>query len=110
MGERERRVGLNEAAFRAVNDQIESLSERFSLRADVLELVCECGNASCAERLPISHDEYRSVRADSRRFVVVPGHEMEDTEFIVDEKGEYFVVQKREGEGAEIARATDVTA
>ena len=108
MDERKRRIGLNEAAFRAVNEQIDSLSSRFGLGSDALEFVCECGNPGCADRILLTRDEYMRVREDSRRFAVVPGHEIEDTEEVVDENDGYLVVQKLEGGPAGLARKTDV--
>lgn len=109
MAERIRRIGLNEAAFRAVNEQIESLSRRFNLRSDALEFVCECGNAGCAERVTLGHDDYLAVREDSRRFFVVPGHELPEMEDVVERGETFYVVEKREGEPAEVARSTDVS-
>jgi hypothetical protein len=106
-GDRVRRIGLNEAVFRAVNEEIESLSERFSLTGEALDLICECGDAACAERVRIGHGAYVELRADARTFAVVPGHDIPDVEEVVARHGAYEVVRKRSGEAAAVAEATD---
>ena len=109
MDERQRRVGLNEALFRAVNEQIESLSQRFGMRTDRVEFICECGNADCTDRVHVALHEYLGVREDAARFLIVPGHETLDTEDVVEAHDDYYVVQKREGGPAELARRTEPT-
>jgi hypothetical protein len=107
MSEREERVGLNEAIFREVNERIEDLAERFNLEDRPLDLVCECGNGNCTERISMTHAEYEQLRSDSRQFAVYPGHEFGDIEDVVARRNGYDVVRKREGEAAELAEATD---
>jgi len=51
MSSREERIGLNEAVFREVNERIENLAETFDLKTQSLDLVCECGDGTCEERL-----------------------------------------------------------
>jgi hypothetical protein len=107
MSEHARRIGLNEAVFRAVNEEIESLAERFQLTNEALDLICECGDATCAKRIHLGRSEYVALRKDPRTFAVVPGHEIPDVEMIVEEGKGYVVVQKKSGEPAAIAEATD---
>lgn len=107
MTDRATRIGLNESVFRSVNEQIESLADRFQLADRMLDLVCECGNADCAERLRMSRDAYGELRADARTFAVVPGHAAPDVEDVVARREGYDVVRKHEGGAAEIAEATD---
>ena len=45
MDERTRRIGLNEAVFREINERIEELAAGFKV-GEGLDLICECGNAS----------------------------------------------------------------
>ena len=108
MSERLRRIGLNEAVFRAVNEEIEGLAERFALTDDVLDLICECGDGSCAERIRMGHSEYVELRADPETFAVVPGHEFPEAEDVIDKREGYDVVRKKEGRPAELARDTDL--
>ena len=108
MSERLRRIGLNEAVFRAVNEEIQRLAERFALTDDVLDLICECGNGSCAERIRMGHAEYVELRADPTTFAVVPGHEFPEAEDVVQKRGGYDVVRKKEGQPAQLAEDTNV--
>src|SRR5205807_7976952 len=86
MGGREKRVGLNEAVFREVNERIENLAETFGVDSE-LDLVCECGDASCVERISMSHAAYEQLRSDARQFAVYPGHEKPDVEEVLDRRG-----------------------
>ena len=107
MEERERRVGLNEAVFRQVNERIEGLNEAFGAITETMQVICECGDASCIEQITISVPEYEELRQDPRRFAVVPGHEDEQVERVVERHDDYDVVEKDEGEPARLAERTD---
>jgi len=107
VGAREDRIGLNEAVFREVNERIEGLAETFDLTSEQLDLVCECGEASCVERITMSHQEYEQLRSDAHLFAVYPGHEVPDIERVVDRQKGYFVVEKGQGEPAAVAGQTD---
>ena len=108
--ERTRRVGRNEALFREVNERVEGLARDFGVADEPLELLCECGNAECVERISMSTPEYRELRSDPTRFAVVPGHEEPDVEKVVERRGGYDVVQKVAGEPARLAAETDPNA
>ena len=99
-----RRVGLNESTFRAINEQIEELGERFD--ASTTEFVCECADAACTARVPVPLDAYEKIRADPGRFLVVAGHQRADAERVVEDHGDYLVVQKF-GEAGEVAESND---
>jgi hypothetical protein len=105
--EQERRVGLNEAVFREVNERIRDLGEEFGLSTQPLDLVCECGNADCAERIELTAAEYERVRADAALFAIVPGHQIEEVEEVVVEERRYAIVRKHEGGPARLAEETD---
>jgi hypothetical protein len=104
--ERARRIGENEALFREVNERVQELDERFGA-ARTFEIVCECGNDTCFERIGIDRGAYEAVRNDARTFAVVPGHELPDLEDVVEQHDAYFVVRKKVGPGASVAQATD---
>ena len=101
--ERIRRVSLNEAVFREVNDQLEELEETFRPGREDLDLVCECGDPGCGERLRLPRYDYRRLRSDSRLFAVVPGHEQADVEDVVERHDGYDVVRKHDGVPAQVA-------
>jgi hypothetical protein len=107
VGAREDRIGLNEAVFREVNERIEGLAETFDLMSAPLDLVCECGEATCVERITMSHPEYEQLRSDAHLFAVYPGHEVPDIERVVDRQKSYYVVEKDVGVPERIAEQTD---
>lgn len=107
MSSREERIGLNEAVFREVNERIEDLAEKFELREDHLDLVCECGDAECVRRISMTRAEYEGLRSDPHHFAVHPGHEFPEVEQIVERRKAYDVVSKNMGVPERIAEGTD---
>ena len=105
--ERGRRIGLNEAMFREINERLEVLAEKTSSQFGELDLVCECGYRDCADRITLTLEEYRQLRSDPLLFVVLPGHEIPDVEDVVQRKSGWLIVRKHEGEPAAVARTTD---
>jgi hypothetical protein len=106
--ERKRRIGRNEALFRQINEEVDTLNRSLaSLTDETMHIVCECGRIECQERLVVPLPAYERVRSDPRWFLVLPGHELPSTETVVEEGRGYLVVQKHEGDPAEIAEATD---
>ncbi|HJU48793.1 MAG TPA: hypothetical protein VJ689_11695 [Gaiellaceae bacterium] len=102
MDERTRRIGLNEAVFREVNEQLAGMA------ADRhLSLVCECGSAACTERISMSRSDYERLRQDGATFAVIPGHEIDDAEEVVGRHAEFWVVRKRSGGPAALAESLD---
>jgi hypothetical protein len=105
--ERQRRVGENEALFRLVNEEVESISAAFAKTARTMEIVCECGDGDCVERIVVPLASYEQVRADPTLFIVLPGHVVPSVEDIVERLDGYDVVRKRAGAAADLAAATD---
>lgn len=105
--ERTRRVGMNEALFREVNEKVRDVSESFGVFSGTLTLVCECGDASCIEQVELRPEEYTAVREDAALFVIKPGHEAADVEEVVAHRGGYDVVKKHPSLPTEIAKATE---
>ena len=101
---RKERLARNEALFREVNERVEELSGGTAL--EQVEFVCECGDESCIQTIPLTRPEYEQLRADPVHFAVVPGHEILEVENVVSEGDRFYVVRKH-GEEQEIARATD---
>jgi hypothetical protein len=104
---REERIGLNEAVFREVNERIETLAQSFDLGTQPLDLICECGDASCVQRIHMTHAEYEELRSDSHLFAIYPGHEIPDVESVLTKRSGYDVVKKDRGEPQEVAERTD---
>ena len=109
MDERGRRIGLNEAVYREVNERLRDINEAFAQLTDTMDLICECGDAQCHERLAMTPTAYEALRADALLFVIAPGHETPEVERVVEAREDYEIVRKRAGEPAELARATDTS-
>lgn len=107
MSAREERIGLNEAVFREVNERIENLADTFELTKEPLDLVCECGDANCVERVSMTRAEYEELRSNPHHFVVYPKHDFPDVETVVAERKGYMVVSKNRGAPEQIAEQTD---
>jgi hypothetical protein len=105
--ERARRVGLNEAIFRQVNEQIRDLNRELGAEEGTMTVICECGHSDCTDRLEVAVTAYERVRSNSRHYVIAPGHEIPDVERVVERADGYDVVQKDEGEAAELSRKLD---
>lgn len=97
----EERAARNEALFREVNEHIERRHD-----GGAAHFVCECNRAECTDRLYVSLPVYEAIRAVPRRFVLVPGHENEQLETVVERTDGYVVVEK-DGTAGRIADATD---
>ena len=84
--------GRTESLFRDVNERIAETAQHFD--ADTTQFVCECSDPNCTHRLEATLDEYEEVRADGARFMLAPGHEDEDIERLVANRGRFDVVEK----------------
>jgi hypothetical protein len=102
---RERRLAANEAIAREVNAQVEQLSTRWDTAADAMDLLCECSDDACSERVHVPLDQYRDVRQHDARFMLVDSHVREEIEDRVGTAGDATVVEKR-GPGKAVAEAT----
>lgn len=99
---------VEQAASAEVNGRrVNEAIERGASGPGTAVFVCECGRIGCTETVELSISEYEAVRSGFERFLVVPGHEMEEIEDVVERHGSYFVVAKRDRIAAEIAAATD---
>jgi hypothetical protein len=105
MEERARRIGLNEALFRQVNEAVADINDDFE--ASDFEIVCECGDLGCSERIHITNAAYTALRGESHQFALVPGHEIPDVEQVIADEGGYYVVRKTAPEARELAERTD---
>jgi hypothetical protein len=97
------RVAMNEATFRRINEGMETGQDP----AGLLTFVCECGRLGCNRLIQLTRGEYEAVRAHSRRFAVIDGHELPEVEEVVDRAGQYLVVEKAGDPEAEIVEHTD---
>jgi len=93
---RDARAAKNEALLREVNERIEEVGKQLRVLPDdeSLDFRCECGRDECEAFVSMTVGEYEHVRADNDRFVVVPGHEDEEIERVVERRAGYVVVDK----------------
>jgi hypothetical protein len=106
--ERERRLALNEALFREINEAVEELSEGWFEPDEAIEFRCECAKTGCEERVLLTRNEYLEVRSRPHWFVLVPGHEEPDLERVLRALRDAYVVEKT-GAGRAVAEETDPT-
>jgi len=99
---RRERAARNQSLFREVNERIEDLSSGALFPG----FVCECLSTECVEQVALTIEEYESVRSDSNRFLVLPGHEVAEVEDVVETEGRYLVVAKK-GAGGTVAEELD---
>jgi hypothetical protein len=64
--------------------------------------VCECGDTECSETIQVSIAEYEAARSQPTMFLIVPGHEINEFERVVEQNDRFAVVEKV-GEGQAIA-------
>jgi hypothetical protein len=97
------RAAAAEVNGRRVNEAI----ERGAQGTGTAVFVCECGNLGCSETVELTISEYEDVRSGFERFLVVPGHQIEKIEDVVERHDGYLVVAKRDDEAVEMAYAAD---
>jgi hypothetical protein len=108
MDERERRIGQNEALFRQVNERLRDLNEAFGAVTNRIELICECADRSCAERISLSLAEYENLRSTADWFIVARGHAVPtDIEEVIRTGDGWEIIRKRAGGPAKLAKATN---
>jgi hypothetical protein len=96
--ELQRRIGRNEGLFRRVNEAIvRGLWPDDAGR--VVAFRCECARLDCNVPVRATVATYERVRANPRRFLLVPGHEIPAAEEVVETAPGYLVVEKVEVAG-----------
>jgi len=102
---KQRRAAANEATIRDVNEGIER--GQWPGEEDVpVGFRCECARLGCNQLVELSVREYEEIRANPRRFVLVPGHEFHDVETVVESRAGYVIVEKQD-QAAEVAERHD---
>ena len=94
LSDREERAAQNELVFRAVNEQIMKMTERFRAQLSDVDIVCECADAQCVGTIRVAFDEFAELERQSGTFLVLPGHEAPDVEDVVERTRTYVVVRK----------------
>jgi hypothetical protein len=93
--ERAERIARNEVRFRDINERVErDLVGVVAAPGELLPFVCECGRRDCTRTLELTIREYEHVRDDPTWFAVVPGHEIEDVESVIERQERFAVIRK----------------
>ncbi len=101
----EERAALNQSLFRDVNERVQDIAERFG--STVTDFACECDAETCLEHVPLTLDEYESVRAAPARFFVKPGHVRESVERVVEAASDRYHVVVKVGHAGQVATEHD---
>ena len=106
--EREQRLARNEAAFRELNDSLDtSVHQRLAdSHTGLPGFVCECADPGCAEIVHLGLQRYEEIRSDPRTFLISPGHVFPEVEDVISREDGFLVVRKH-ADVANIVRATD---
>jgi hypothetical protein len=108
MSDIERRKAANEAVFRNVNERIEALQHSFAVaEKEPLQMICECDQLDCMERVTIGVDAYELIRSQPDQFIVTPGHVDPSVDEVIGVTSSYLIVRKKEGDARDVAVETD---
>jgi hypothetical protein len=91
--------------FRAANERMAAWEEHHADEKPELYF-CECADEDCRKKLLLRSEDYESIRSDSRRFLVAVGHDVPDLETVIEEHGDWVMIEK-DPEVDEIVRSTD---
>jgi hypothetical protein len=98
MRSEELHIAKTESRFRDVNERIAETADRIG--ANEAEIVCECADPECGERLAAPLDDYEQTRANGSHFLVAPGHEEQEHERVVRTRPGFRIIAKLRGVGA----------
>ncbi len=58
------------------------------------QFVCECSDSGCVEKVRLTRAEYADVRGFPTRFFLVPGHENEIVDRVVELRSGFTIIEK----------------
>ena len=85
-------MAKTESLFRDVNEKIATAADQFG--SEQAEIVCECADPTCVERVEVPLEVYEGVRAEPTTFILANGHQDESIETVVEERHRYQIVEK----------------
>jgi hypothetical protein len=94
MVEPEERLRQNRALFRRANDRLRERVQEFPEEVPAIPFLCECVDETCLGRIDLTIAQYEDVRAVPHRYVVLPGHAGPERELVVEDRGDFHVVEK----------------
>lgn len=103
----ERRQVENEMIFRRANEKAgNDLSALDAMHAEdgnvellrgedlLLHFMCECSDENCKIRIPMRLSEYEKIHVRRDTFIVLPDHQVDPIESVVEETPAYTIVKK----------------
>lgn len=94
----------NEATFRLANERLERKAVELGFGEASTPYLCECEEPACTKVVELTREEYESVRAHPKRFVMVSGHQ-ESLDRVIQEKDRFMIIQKSGEEGELVAES-----
>ena len=68
------------------------MNGRFGVSEAGCQVLCECGDESCLQRVEVPLGVFAELRARNDRFIVARGHERRESERVVTEAPTYAIV------------------
>lgn len=102
MGRSVEQAARNEATFRVANESLEQKAAELGFGEAPTPYLCECEDPGCTKVVELTHEQYESVRANSKRFLMVAGHQEADDQ-VIDEQAGFTVIEKAGEEGDLVA-------
>jgi hypothetical protein len=99
------RRAQNQILFREVNNRVRDVSDRFGVD-DTADFLCECSDLGCTETVPLTPEEYRSIRAEPTHFVTSPGHLEPMVDKVIGRHDRFWIVKTLPGEASRLAEAS----
>ena len=108
IGTAERHQIENEMIFRRMNekvgDDLGALDALHIERNDIflvrdaslsIHFKCECSDENCDTRIPLTLAEFQAIHLNRDTFIVMPGHQVEPIETVIQKEKGYTVVKKK---------------
>jgi hypothetical protein len=91
---RDRRLAENQELFRKANERFEERVEEYTRDGVSAPFLCECADEECLGRVHLTLPRYQEVRQHRDRYVILAGHPTIEGERLVEDAGEFQIVQK----------------
>jgi hypothetical protein len=93
---REERLTQAQALFRTANERLLERAEDYVEDGASIPFLCECADEACLGRIELTMAQYRGVRAERNRYLILPGHPRIEREHVVEDNGHFQIVEKEE--------------
>ena len=102
MSRSDQQAAKNESTFRRANESLAERRTDLGFDDETTPYLCECEDERCLELVRLNREEYESVRANPKRFVMVPSHQEPD-DVLVRGGARFTVIEKTGHEGDLVA-------